>query len=201
MENNNNSNNCEQHAFLLKITNPTLGLVRLRLGPSTYTGESFWGDHKNTTDNDDDVKKNPVLERLLIDTLSNQHVTVLVLASQSKSSTTTTTFSSELIELDSAEDAMIDFGKHREVRVVFRLSERQNLLVAARFLGAELVAWKSQDSEATAAISLLKGTQTCVLRCESSATGDVDDQAEIVLILGQADRLTGDRVHLDIVKC
>jgi hypothetical protein len=30
----------------------------------------------------------------------------------------------------------------------------------------------------------VKGTQTCVLRCESSAAGDVDNQAEVFLKLG-----------------
>ena len=81
-------------------------------------GESLWRDEY---DDDNAGKKNSVLERLLIDTLSNQRVTACILTSQPQqqpSSTptpTTTAFAEELIELDSAEDAMIDFGKHREI--------------------------------------------------------------------------------------
>ena len=99
------NNNTEQHAFLIKITNPTLGLVRLQLGMSSYTGELFWDD-----DDNEDGKMNPVLRNLLIDTLSCQYVNAFLLTPQQPSDALTT----ELVELDSAEDAMVDFGKTRE---------------------------------------------------------------------------------------
>lgn len=97
--------NNEQHAFLIKITNPTLGLVRLQLGMSAYTGELFWDDDDNV-----DGTKNPILRNLLIDTLSCQYVNAFLLTPQQPSDALQT----ELIEVDSAEDAMIDFGKTRE---------------------------------------------------------------------------------------
>ena len=94
-----------QHAFLIKVTNPTLGLVRLQIGMSTYQGEFFWGD--------DQAGKNPVLENLLIETISNQHVDAFLLTSPN----TTNPLKSELVELDSAEDTFVDFGKARDVPV------------------------------------------------------------------------------------
>lgn len=98
----------EQHALLLKITNPTLGRVRLRLGRSNYRGESFWNDYD---DDYDPEKKNPVLERLLIDTLSYQHVNALLLTpQQQQQQPSSSAYQTEFVELDSAEDAMIDFG-------------------------------------------------------------------------------------------
>ena len=106
----------------------------------------------------------------------------------------------QIIERAGAIPVDLDFFEHRERNVELRLSERQDLFVAARFLGAKLVARKRQDAEALIFICFVEGTQTCVLRRESSATGDVDDQAEAILKLRQAHRVPGDQRHFDTME-
>lgn len=94
--------NTQQHAFVLKVTNPTLGLVRLQIGLSAYSGESHWDQEPNGA-------KNPVLESLLVETLTNTHVDAYLLTvTKTKESSK---FMSELVVLDSAEDNLVDIGK------------------------------------------------------------------------------------------
>ncbi len=73
-------------------------------------------------------------------------------------------------------------------------------MVRPGLLGAELVAGECQDLEALGRVLVVKGTQTCVLVGEASATRDVDDQADLALVLGEADGLAGDGFHLELVE-
>jgi len=98
-------NTTQQHAFLLQVTNPTLGMTRLQMGVSAYEGESFWEEGQTT--------KNPYMENLLVDSLSNRHVDVLLL--QPSNNTNNYLLKSELVELESAEDTLVDIGKVREI--------------------------------------------------------------------------------------
>jgi hypothetical protein len=80
------------------------------------------------------------------------------------------------------------------------LRELQDLSIAAWLLSPELITGKRQDIEALILMVFVKGTQTCVLRGKSSAAGNVNDQAQVVLKLRQLNRFTGDAVHFDFMK-
>jgi hypothetical protein len=54
----------------------------------------------------------------------------------------------ELVEIAGAVSVHLDLREHRKIDVELGPNEVQNLVVAARLLGAELVAWKAQDVEA-----------------------------------------------------
>lgn len=83
-------------ALLLKVTNPTLGSVRLCLTSSDYQGESDW---------DDPEKKTVVLEELLVDTLTQTKVNAVVNTTSLKDLEPT-----PMVELLSAEDSIIELG-------------------------------------------------------------------------------------------
>ena len=92
----------------------------------------------------------------------------------------------------------LDLVEHREGHTVVRRGEFEDLLVGSGFLVGELVAWKAEDGHIV--VVIVKCTQTCVLRCETSSAGDVDDQAHLAAELVEADLLSGDRGHLEIVE-
>ncbi|KAL7567639.1 hypothetical protein ACA910_000232 [Epithemia clementina (nom. ined.)] len=86
----------DYRVFLIKVTNPTLGPVRLRFTSSSYQGETDW---------DDPTKKNPVIDDLIVDDLFQVHMNLelkQVLTAQMKQT--------ESIELFSAEDSFIELG-------------------------------------------------------------------------------------------
>ncbi len=89
----------------------------------------------------------------------------------------------------------LDLGEHWEGHVIVGRGEFENLGITARLLGAELVAWKAKNSETSVLIVFVKGTQTCVLGSKASGAGDVHDQADLVLVGGEADLLAGDGCH------
>ena len=88
--------------LLVRVSNPTLGLVRLRFAASPYTGESEWDD------DDDDTKRQTTttsLPHLLVDTLTQEelHVELDTTALGALAST-------EIVELQSAEDSIMELG-------------------------------------------------------------------------------------------
>jgi hypothetical protein len=90
------------HAFVLKVTNSTLGLVRLQISLSSqYKGEPSWNDHRI---------KNPALEDLLVETLTNKHVDAFVLTTSNHGGTEFI-LKSDIVVLHSAEDSIADIGK------------------------------------------------------------------------------------------
>jgi hypothetical protein len=97
----------DKRVFLLKVTNPTLGTIRLRFSPSTYQGEQL----TDTTEDTAGQKTTPFLSDLLIDTFSDEHSHVEIRCNAYESLKPT-----QEVELLSAEDSFIEFGgKSKEV--------------------------------------------------------------------------------------
>jgi hypothetical protein len=96
----------DKQVFLLKVTNPTLGTIRLRFSPSTYQGEQL--TESTTTA---DQKTTPLLTDLLVDTFTDEHSHVEINCNAFASLEPT-----QEVELLSAEDSFIEFGgKSKEV--------------------------------------------------------------------------------------
>mmetsp|Transcript_32604 Transcript_32604/g.54614 ORF Transcript_32604/g.54614 Transcript_32604/m.54614 type:complete len:527 (-) Transcript_32604:532-2112(-) len=96
----NHSSDGSKHAFLLKVSNPTLGVVRLRLAASMYTGESTWDDKTETS---------PFLQNLLVDSMTQLCVDAHLDTNASKMIQATDT-----CELEPAEDSFLELGKTSE---------------------------------------------------------------------------------------
>ncbi len=71
----------------------------------------------------------------------------------------------------------------------------KNLLVCARFLSAELIAWKAENREAPRLVVLVEGTQTCVLRGKPSSTRHIDYETNLILKLLEVDLVTENGCH------
>jgi hypothetical protein len=95
----------------------------------------------------------------------------------------------------------VDLGEHWEIDVVLGGRELEDLCVRARLLAGELVTGEGEDVEPLVAELFLKRTQTCVLRRKASSARYVDDQADLVLKLGEGHLVPGDRLHLEICEC
>jgi hypothetical protein len=92
----------EHSAFLLKVTNPTLGPVQLRFASSTYKGEYSW----DTSSAD----RESFMPHLLVDELKQTHLDVDL-----QTEVLHDLASTEIVELLSSEDSFIEFGgKSRE---------------------------------------------------------------------------------------
>jgi hypothetical protein len=111
------------HAFVLKVTNSTLGLVRLQISLSSqYKGEPSWNDHRI---------KNPALEDLLVETLTDKHVDAFVLTTSNHGGTESI-LKSDVVVLHSAEDSIADIGKVLETpEQVVNWDSEKALLAAA----------------------------------------------------------------------
>jgi hypothetical protein len=103
-----------------------------------------------------------------------------------------------LVEITGTVAIDLDFAEHGELDPELATRKLENLLVATRFLLAELVAGETQDRETLALVVVMKGTQTCVLGRQPSLTGDVDDQADLIGKRAEINRLTRDGVHREI---
>ena len=91
----------ERSAFLLRVTNPTLGPVRLRFGASSYEGEQGW---------DSSDPPEPSINQLLVDELTQTYMNIELNTNILRDLSTT-----ETVELLSSEDSFIEFGgKARE---------------------------------------------------------------------------------------
>ena len=86
-----------KHAFLLKVTNPTLGSIRMRLAASDYAGEPVW---------DEPVILSSHLQNLLVDPFTDQHINAQVMLQAVQSLDPT-----EICELQPAEDSFLELGK------------------------------------------------------------------------------------------
>eukprot|EP00535_Pseudo-nitzschia_heimii_P002195 CAMPEP_0197185232 /NCGR_PEP_ID=MMETSP1423-20130617/11485_1 /TAXON_ID=476441 /ORGANISM="Pseudo-nitzschia heimii, Strain UNC1101" /LENGTH=533 /DNA_ID=CAMNT_0042636241 /DNA_START=140 /DNA_END=1741 /DNA_ORIENTATION=+ len=85
-----------RHAFLIKISNPTLGNVRLRLAPSKYTGETRWDSKTETTS---------YLKNIVVDPLKKISVDAQLETNVAKAINVT-----DLCELEAAEDSFLELG-------------------------------------------------------------------------------------------
>jgi hypothetical protein len=98
-----------KRVFLLKVTNPTLGTIRLRFSPSTYQGEQLTEMETATTAASQQTT--PFLSDLLVDTFADEHSHVEINCNAFASLEPT-----QEVELLSAEDSFIEFGgKSKEV--------------------------------------------------------------------------------------
>ena len=109
--------------------------------------------------------------------------------------------SQEAVEIAGAVAVDLDLLEYRELDAEARASELEDLFVAAGLLPPELVARECQDVESARAILLMKGMQTCILGCQPSLTGNIDHQADLARVVGERNRLAGDRSDFEIVEC
>ncbi len=86
-----------KHAFLLKVANPTLGTIRMKLASSNYLGEPVWDEPSSTT---------YLLQNVLVDPFTEQVVTALLMPDVVDRLTST-----EVCELEPAEDSFLELGK------------------------------------------------------------------------------------------
>jgi len=85
-----------RHAFLIKVSNPTLGVVRLRLAPSSYTGECIWDNKDLTT---------KYLENIVVDPLKRFSLDAFLATEITKGIRATS-----LCELEPVEDSFLELG-------------------------------------------------------------------------------------------
>ncbi len=76
----------------------------------------------------------------------------------------------------------LDLGEHGEADAVIGAAELADLLFAAGFLSAELVAGKAQDGEAIFVEIFVERLQPGILRGEAALAGGVDDQKHLSAI-------------------
>jgi len=94
----------DKRIFLVNVTNPTLGTIRLRFNSSSYRGEV---DQSTDAPSDNITTQLP---NLLVDTISDKHVNAQLQLDVLKLGPT------EQVELLSAEDSFIEFGgKSKEI--------------------------------------------------------------------------------------
>jgi hypothetical protein len=98
--NTSSSSSSRKHVFLIKVANPTLGTVRLRITESKYSGEV---DYWNELDNN--ARTTPSFTNLLVDTLTHT-----VVQAELKPGVARTIGTTETVELLSAEDSIIEMG-------------------------------------------------------------------------------------------
>lgn len=85
--------------FLLKVSNPTLGNVRLRFSESSYSGEvDYWNNGEKSSDS-------PFFSRLLVDSLSRT-----IVHAAFRPNLVDSMARSETVDLLSAEDSIIELG-------------------------------------------------------------------------------------------
>src|SRR5689334_22699136 len=76
----------------------------------------------------------------------------------------------------------IDLGEHRELHAEGGAAETLNLLVAARFLPAKLIARKAKHRESLRAVLLMQRLQPIVLRRKPALARHVDDEQDLPLV-------------------
>ena len=86
-----------KRALLIKVINPTLGTIRLRLNTSTYAGEPLW--HSRT-------ERTSMLENILVDPLTDTKINAQLVTDLVKD-----VQASEVCQLEPAEDSFLELGK------------------------------------------------------------------------------------------
>ena len=100
--------NDEHSAFLLKVTNPTLGPLRLRFAASSYQGEYTWSLQSEARESS--------MDQVLVDELTQTYLDIELDTKILRDLPTT-----EAVELLSSEDSFIEFGgKARETPTEIR---------------------------------------------------------------------------------
>jgi hypothetical protein len=123
--------------LLLKVSNPTLGSVRLRFAASSYRGEvNCWSDCDDD-DDDDAAGTINLLQGLLVDTLSQEHLDV-----ELNTSLLSSMESTDKVELLSSEDSILELG------------------VKAGEVPHEVASWSPREEGETAASSAMQVVAT-----------------------------------------
>src|SRR4029077_10284320 len=76
----------------------------------------------------------------------------------------------------------VDLGEERKRHAVVELAELCDLLLAAGFLRAELIAWKAEDLEAARLQFFIQRLESFVLRGEAAFARDINDQHDFILV-------------------
>lgn len=170
-----------RHTFLIKVSNPTLGIVRLRLAPSAYAGEGVW-DSKDTT--------TTYLENMIVDPLKRISLDACLDTEVAKAIEAT-----NLCELEPVEDSFLELGNNTSNNVpdaVFRweaggvLSDskvsEENPATLRELGQKKSVAWfelvvmePNTDSNAHAAVPISMQLQVGGGSWESSLVKSLDD--------------------------
>lgn len=126
-----------RHAFLLKVTNPTLGAVRFRLAASTYEGEPVWDEHGIRT---------PLLENILVDSLNQQCLNAKLITKVGDSIE-----ASELCELEPAEDSFLELGR----------SSNEEPLEVAKWNAGDILADSTVSEEKPSSLRVVGRRKSC----------------------------------------
>ena len=94
----------------------------------------------------------------------------------------------------------LDLCGHRETHRILLRAETEDFLVAAGFLGAELIAGNTEHDQAHVAHFTVQRFQSFVLRRISTFAGHIDDQDRLASKFAQQIIITGDTRQLDIEK-
>ena len=105
-----------RHAFLIKVSNPTLGVVRLRMAASSYSGERTWENASRTS---------PFLENIFVNPLTKKTIDAKLDTHISKRINTT-----ELCELEAAEDSFFSNDSNGVPEVVCNWDASDSLLAS-----------------------------------------------------------------------
>eukprot|EP00526_Cylindrotheca_closterium_P009029 CAMPEP_0113623780 /NCGR_PEP_ID=MMETSP0017_2-20120614/12243_1 /TAXON_ID=2856 /ORGANISM="Cylindrotheca closterium" /LENGTH=519 /DNA_ID=CAMNT_0000533759 /DNA_START=36 /DNA_END=1592 /DNA_ORIENTATION=- /assembly_acc=CAM_ASM_000147 len=105
-----------KHAFLIKVSNPTLGNIRFRLASSDYGGEPVWDG--------DSTERNPLLENICVEPLNQKIVSASLAPEIGKSIQAST-----VVELEPGEDSFLDLGRsiYDEPEEVYRWKAEEAL--------------------------------------------------------------------------
>ena len=102
-----------------------------------------------------------------------------------------------LVQLGSVVAVHVDLGEHREIDVVVVGDEGTDFFGGAGLL-PELVAREAEDADPV--VVMMKRTQTCVLRRDTSSGGDVDDETGLIGEVREGHLLTLKRRHGEVVE-
>jgi hypothetical protein len=87
-----------RHVFLLKVSNPTLGVIRIRMQPSSYKGEPvIHGDNEDMTS---------LFDNLIVDSLEQTRIRAKLVTDLTDNLGAT-----QVCELEAAEDSFLELGK------------------------------------------------------------------------------------------
>lgn len=156
-------------ALLLRVHNPTLGVVKLSFGPSKYQGEPIFEDTASRTTQ---------LKHVLVDSLRNTTI---------DSATLDTSFqlpTSEVVSLEAVEDTFLDLGKG------VQLPKEVQAWSAAASHG-----WVAQEAD-KAWFSLVAGSSECIALSVTMAVTKGSWESSLIKSAGKDDAVTFDLVVL-----
>jgi dynactin-4 len=156
-------------AVLLRVHNPTLGVVKLSFGPSPYQGEPTFEDPSIRT---------PALKHVLVDSLRNTTI---------NSATLDTAFQltpSKVVSLEAVEDTFLEFGKGVQLPKIVQ-----------EWNAATSHGWIAQEAD-KAWFSFSVGSSKCVPLSVTMAVTKGSWESSLIKSTGKDDAVTFDLVIL-----